>query len=189
MALPTVDDLKAHINLPLDDTSQDDELEVILDAAVEVVAGIVGPLEVGTVTETHRDVNSAVLLLRRLPVGALSAVSSSSLGVATELTLADYEVDTAAGTVYAVDGSRFYGTFVVEYETGTATLPASVRLAILIVAAHLFETQRVPMQSGEVAPIGFSGGIDAVSPVSRGYALPNRAIELLRPYAHQALLA
>jgi hypothetical protein len=56
----------------------------------------------------------------------------------------------------------------------------AIREAILIIAAHLWETQRGTSPSAlslQGADIG-----DAVSP-GLGYAIPNRARELLEPYA------
>lgn len=187
MALPTVTDLKAHLNLPSADTSQDDELGDVLDAAVEMVSDLVGPLESGAITETHRGINSPLLVLRSQPAAELTSISVRyATGVEEPLTLADYELDVNTGIVRVLSGARFFGTYIVEYDSGRATLPATIKLAVLIIAAHLFETQRVPMQ-GEVAPVGFGGGVDAVTPVSRGYALPNRAIELLRPHMSASL--
>jgi hypothetical protein len=51
VSLPTLTDLKAHLNL--DTTADDGELADMLDAAVDVVEGIVGPITSKTVTETH----------------------------------------------------------------------------------------------------------------------------------------
>lgn len=183
MALPTVTDFKAHLNLPTADTSQDNELGEVLDAAIELASEIAGTLGAGTVTEVHRGVNSPLLVLRQMPAQSLTSISVRyATGIEEPLTLEDYELDGATGIVRLVNGSRFYGTFVVEYAAGSDTISAATRLGILIIAAHLWETQRMPMQ-GEVQPVGFGGGIDAVTPMSRGYALPNRAIELLRPSA------
>jgi hypothetical protein len=69
VSLPTLTDLKAHLNVT---TSDDDgELADMLDAAVDVVEGIVGPITSKTVTETHYAMSSDVLVLRRMPVGDL----------------------------------------------------------------------------------------------------------------------
>jgi hypothetical protein len=53
---------------------------------------------------------------------------------------------------------------------------------VLIIAAHLWQTQRVAGQ-GEARVPGFgSGGAGAAPGVSVGYAIPNRAAELLETY-------
>lgn len=182
MSLPTVDDLKIHANITTD--THDTELGDMLDAAVEVVEGIVGPVGEGTVTETHWNVSSGVLVLRQHPASALVSVSSRVGATTTALMLADYELDPATGIVRLANGSGFYGTFVVSYSTGRAVVPAAIRLAILIVAAHLWETQAMPGMEGIVQP-GFGGadGIPDAGSVGRGFAIPNRAQELLRPFA------
>lgn len=192
MALPTLPDLKQHLNIPSAVTDDDDELETVLDAALEVVAGIVGPLEAETVTEIHRGVNSPLLVLRRMPAAELSSISARySSTDTTALSLSDYELDSDTGIVRLVNGSGFYGTYVVEYTTGRTDLPASVRLAVLIVAAHLWETQRRPgFTSATPAGFGGSDGVpDASIQTGFGYAIPARAMELLRPYMTGPVIA
>ncbi|WP_372728969.1 hypothetical protein [Nocardioides sp.] len=183
MSLPTLTDLKIHQNITT--SADDDELADTLDAAVEVVAGMIGPLETSEVTETHRAVSGSTLLLRRLPAGEVTAVSGrpTGFGSFSDLTLADYEVDVSAGVLRMADGGYFYGDYTVTYTSGRESLPASIRLAVLIIAAHLFETQRRPGFTSD-APAGF-GGVDGVPDASipgRGYAIPSRAQELLQPY-------
>lgn len=188
MALPTVTDLKVHLNIPAAVTDDDAELAEVLDAAIEIVADIVGPLEAAPVTEIHSRVSSGVLVLRGMPAADLTAISFRAGLTSTPLTLSDYELDATSGIVRVVSGSGFYGDYVVEYTAGFDTLPASIRLAVLIIAAHLFETQRMPMQGESFAPTGFGPAAgEVVAPAGRGYALPNRALELLRPYSFTSL--
>ena len=188
MSLPTVTDLKLHINV----TSADDdgELADMLDAAVDVVEGIIGPLTARSVTETHRNVSSDVLVLRRMPAAELVSVSSRYGSVLTALTLEDFDLDADTGLLRRADGGWMVGSFTVSYSVGRPTVPAAVRLAILVIAGHLFETQRMPgFQSADSLPAGF-GGLDGV-PDARlpglGYAIPNRAQELLTPYIRTAI--
>lgn len=177
MPLPTVADLKQHANMTT--AVDDEELVDHLDAAVELVEGLIGPIDSpASVTETHRNVASDVLVLRSMPMGALTSVSSRVGATTTALTLADFELDAASGLLRRADGGGFYGSFTVTYTSGRAALPASIFLAVLIVAAHLWATQRgqapspLAVQDGEFdAP---AGGL--------GYAIPNRARDLLMPY-------
>ena len=173
MALPTVADLKQHINIPADVTTDDDELGDVLDAAIELAESIVGPLTSGTVTEIHRGVSSDVLVLQQMPVGELVAVSSRVGATTTALTLGDYELDTETGMVRVAAGTRFAGTYVVEYTAGADTPSASQKLGILIIASHLWQTQRVP-------GVNRFGTPDEPT-ASPGFAIPNRAVELLAP--------
>lgn len=176
MALPTVADLKTHLNMPAEHVDDDAELQEVLDAAVDVVEGSVGPCEPTAVTETHYGLNRGVLVLRSAPVVELTAVSSRYGSESTALTLADYEVDTATGIVREIRGGGFFGDYTITYQAGHETLPAALRLAILIVAAQLWETQRVP---GATRP-GFGQREESGPPM--GFAIPNRAVELMAPY-------
>jgi hypothetical protein len=159
---PSLDDLKAHLNIT--DSDNDDELLGMLDAATDVTESIVGPLAGGTVTETHYGLSSDVLVLRQVPVAALVSVSGRLWP------------DGALGTLRLVSGYRFAGDVTVTYTTGREA-PAAVRLAVLIIAAHLWETQR---GSAPVGPLSTDDG--TVSGL--GFAIPNRARELLAPFAY-----
>ena len=176
MSLPNLTDFDAHLSGGGDDTEKDDTL----DAAVDIVEGIVGPLQVAAVTEIHRGISSSLLVLRQAPVVALSSIASGYGSVFTALTVSDYDLDADAGVVRAVNGGRFRGDFQVTYTVGRSDVPVAIREAILIIAAHLWETQRgvapsaLSLQGADVADT-FSPGL--------GYAVPNRARELLAPYA------
>lgn len=177
MSLPSLSDLKAHLNNP--SAADDDELQLILDAAVNVVEGIVGPLSSPTVTETHFAVASPVLVLRSFPVAALTSVSLRQyVGTAAAEVTSDYLLDPAQGTLRRTDGGYIRGDVTVTYIAGWDTPPAAVLLATLIIAAQLWETQRgampLPMQSSDAAP-----------PINVGYApgIPTRAKTLLEPFA------
>lgn len=184
MALPNVTDLKAHLNME-DVRAHDDELAHMLDAAVDVVEGIIGPLSAAPVTEVHRNVHADVIVLRQCPVIALTAVSRrGGGGVRMSLPLTDFELESEAGLLRSATDGLLVGSFEVSYSAGRASVPAAVRLAVLIIAAHLFETQTRPGFSSS-APAGFGGadGIpDAGMSGGSGYAIPHRATDLLRAY-------
>jgi hypothetical protein len=72
------------------------------------------------------------------------SVSSRYGAVTTPLTLGDYELDPDTGLVRVAGGDRFCGTYTVTYTAGRPTLPAAIRLAVLVIAEHLWETQRRP---------------------------------------------
>jgi uncharacterized phiE125 gp8 family phage protein len=177
VALPNLTDLKTHLNMT--GSSNDTELQDILDAAIELVENIVGPLEAAPVTEIHPRVSSGVLVLRRVPAANMTAISFRAGLTSTPLTLSDYELDSTSGIVRVVSGSGFYGDYVVEYTAGFAAVPASVRLATLIIAAHLWETQRGAASS----PLAQQQAeYDQPAPLGLGFAIPARAQTLLEPY-------
>jgi hypothetical protein len=183
MSLPTLDDLKTHANIT--GTQDDAELLDHLYAAIDVVESIVGPLRDGEVTETHRGVNTDVLILRSTPVGTLVDVSTRlypgydmSAG-----TLVDYELDTASGLLRLASGGYFRGDVRVTYRTGRDYLPASVRLAILIIGKSLWETQR------GAQPLPLQGSDEGTVNTSYAPAIPARAATLLEPYARGGQVA
>ncbi len=183
MSLPTLSDLKAHLNSTT--TTDDGELSDMLDAAVDVVEGIIGPVTARTVTETHRDVRGDVLVLRRMPVAGLVSIGSRSGGSVSPLPVEDFELDADAGLLRRADGYGFAGSYTVSYSSGRPMVPPAVKLAVLIVAAHLWETQRGNTPAGPVA-----AEVDAgFAAPTAGYAIPNRAKDLLAPFTRSALIA
>lgn len=184
MYLPTVNDLKPYLNKTT--TADDSELTDMLDAAVDIAEGIVGPLTSETVTETHYGIFSEMLVLRQAPALALSSIAGRVYPGAdqTAYLLTDYTLDPDAGIVRRVNGYRFAGDYTVSYSAGRSSIPAAVRLAILIIAGHLWETQRTvaptPLQQQDT---GYG------PPTVAGYALPNRARELLEPFTRSPRVA
>lgn len=188
---PTLDELKAHLNIT--SATHDDELLSILDAAVEVVEGYVGPLDGQTVTERYYNRNPALpLLLRQYPVQAVTSISDVDGNV---FEADSYTVDLDTGRVWLArwgGGLRswsFWGPGVgldvtVTYTTGRTSLPASIRLAILIVAARLWETQRGNAPSALPVSDDPSGLDPGGLPL-----LPPRAQELLRQYLRGPVVA
>jgi hypothetical protein len=177
MSLASLDELKAHLNIT--SSSDDSELDDILDAAQELVVSIVGEVDSATVTETVPVVGGTVILSRR-PTGAV-LVGGSPVGGT---------VNASAGLITGLGPSAYGGytspTLTVTYGAGTGDIPAGVRLATLIIAAHLWETQR-GVSPSPLTLQGSDAGDFAVPGL--GYAIPNRARELLAPYATSTQIA
>jgi len=164
-------DLKQHLNIT--SAASDDELQLMLDAAEDLVRSLVGDQALGSVTESVSVVGGTAILSRR-PTGTV-LVSGVPIGGA---------VNAAAGLVTGL-GSYYSGSLTVTYPVDSVQ-PASVLLATLIIAAHLWETQRGTSPSalalqGDVDPSAFAGG--------SGFAIPNRARELLAPYVRSSSIA
>lgn len=172
MALPDVTALKPHLNIPAGQTVDDTELERTLGAAIRVVERKVGPLTPIPVVEHHLGLAlAAELVLRRAPVKTLTSVEV--LGGGT-VTADQYVLDAEAGIVELAGGRRLHGDYTVTYEAGWAEVPEDIELATYIIAAHLWDTQRVPGRSRPGQP--------ADQQPLRGFAIPNRAATLLAPY-------
>jgi hypothetical protein len=161
-------DLKAHLNMA--STRDDGELLDMLDAADEVVRGLVGSFAASSVVERVAVFDGTALLSRK-PSGAVD------LGDVTGFT-----VNAAAGLLQEVpapNGARLTAT----YGTGGEPVPAAVRLATVIIAAHLWETQRGTASPSPLSPDDVAPGFGA------GFAIPNRAKELLAPYTRPVQVA
>lgn len=179
VSLVSLAEFKAHLNL--EDTAEDEEIRYYLEAATGVVERHVGQVVARrSVTETHRlgwhPGGRRGLVLRQGPVISLTAISTNG---GTVLDPAGYVVDTVSGEVRSTVGGGLgglSGDVTVTYVAGYAATPPHMILAAQIIAEHLWQTQRV--QTVGRGP-GFGGGEVNVAPSGMGYAIPNRALELL----------
>lgn len=163
-------EVKDHLNIPASNTSHDAELALFREAAQEAVEHLIGPVLWRVVTETTRPTIDGDVLLRTFPVVSVDDVTHSA-GV----TVDGWTLDASLGTV---TGLRTGAELTVTYTAGRTSLPSSVKLATLIIAGHLWTTQRGPSSS----PTALQDG-DAGEPVpGLGYSIPNRAVDLLRPF-------
>lgn len=172
-SIVSVDDVKAHLNKT--STKDDGEIAGFIDAAGSVVEYYVGPVIDQVVTERYAA--GTHIALYRPPVLSLDSVIAV-FPSGTSWAVADLIVDKETGIVERANGSALSGgPWNVTYTAGRATVPGNIKTACLIIVKHLWETQR-----GQMAKIPVGGGIDNV-PVATGisYAVPRRALELLRP--------
>lgn len=180
MTMPTLPDLKAHLNIDTDDTADDAEFTFMLDAAVNVVESIVGPMSQAPVTETHYHTSGPMLVTRRAPVSSLTDLSVRwypGMDWADQDVTA-YELDPDTGAIRSASGWLFSGDVRITYTVGYDAVPMAVFLATLIIAANLWETQRGAM------PLPANATDDDMSAnVHFAPAIPNRAKTLLEPYA------
>lgn len=174
-ALASLAELKQHMNITED--VDDDELRQHLAAATAIVERHLGQVVARrTITEVHTVAAAGVrrgrLFLSQGPVTAL--VSAASVDGLTTWNVGDLLLDAVTGEIRP-GAASLHGDVAVTYEAGQAVTPPHVVLAALIIAAHLFQLQRAPTLGA--AP-SFGGGDTAV-PLGQGYAIPNRAAELL----------
>lgn len=160
----TLAEVKAQANVT--GTTHDAELDLFRGAAQEAVEGLIGPVLHRPVTETVWSGSYAgtTVVLRHWPVLSVDTVTSG--GVAVE-----FSPNPAAGIVW-VHG---FGQVTITYTVGREVVPDSVRVAALIIAAHLWSTQR------GIAPSPLAPDDGAPAP-GMAYSIPNRATDLLRPF-------
>lgn len=173
-------DAKTHIRIttPADDAQMRDWLGSITEG-IEYLCGAVARR---TVTETqHLPLHGAQLIaLRTLPVLDLVSMTPVLDGGCT------YDVDTldldgATGAVQRLDGGLLYGPVRPVYVAGRVATPPSLTTAGQLILQHLWRTK---YGSSRALP-GVGGGedFDVTQPIPGfGYAIPNRAMQLMEPH-------
>ena len=172
--LVSLADVKAQLNMTKPDS--DEELRGFIGAATGVIERHLGQAVVRrTYTEEHQ-IGRAALVLNWTPVIAVTALSLVD-GTYT-WSVNDLHV-TPAGVVTTPHGVDPYGHVTVTYTAGMTIVPEEYGLAARIIVQHLWETQRASAGGPRAGGLGDtlmsgSGGYSG-----KGYAIPNRALELL----------
>lgn len=161
-AFITLDELKAHLNKTTD--VDDVELETFRAAAEGHVEDLVGPVVWRSVAQTSRGCS---LVLHTLPVVSVDTVDGVDL--AETGCTADLEAGIVEGLPVGV-------RVPVTYTAGRTSCPESVRLAALIIAKHLWETQRGRASNRA------GNATEGEQKVPSGYLIPHRAAALLSPH-------
>lgn len=173
MSTVSLADAKAHLNIGVN--TYDVELQAFIDAAEAVIAQRVGPLAATSVTARVRGGN-AELVLPVLP--ALSITSVTPVG-GTALTASTLYLDTGSALVTYVSGSPFASkSYDVVYQAGRTTLPADLRMAVLELVRHLWQTQR----GSGTRPGGPLSDTAANTVPGAAYLLPFRVEALIAPH-------
>lgn len=188
MTVLTLADAKTHLNI--NSSTYDSELQGFIDATVPQIERFLGgPAEVRAVTETVQRTDYG----RAIPLTYRPFVSLTSITIAGQpFDIASCYV-TPGRIVRRQFGLPFWPTWlepvVVTYQAGqdSSALPA-ISLAAKIIVGHLWETQR-----GRSGGRGPSANSEPVTPNSItpgfAFAVPNRALELLSPFAPETGLA
>lgn len=186
--------VKAHLNLPTTDTSQDAELQGFILAAGDLARDVVGPLLPEQHTEWHNG-GSPTITLDWLPVASVQSVTeyiAASTWVLTEQPLGTstdaygYTVDLDRGQITRrATGSAvcfphgIKNVKVVYTAARSGAIPWTVRLGALELIRHLFQLT----QQGGRPRFGGTAALDGESMgVPTGFALPQRVLELWQPF-------
>ncbi|MEV6437239.1 hypothetical protein [Streptomyces anulatus] len=152
-----------------------EDLRFWIGATTLAVEYFVGPVAVRTVTELHSVGTVRALALRKVPVLTLTSVTPVLSG-GTSYDLADLDLDEATGIVRLLSGGELRGPLRVTYVAGRRIVNESITAAARIILQHLWRT-RLAQGRG-----GLAGGDDLTDPIpGLGYAIPNRAAQLLDP--------
>jgi hypothetical protein len=173
--LVSLADIKAQTNIS--NTASDEELRSYLEAATGVVERHLGRAVVRRArTEQH--------LLRS---GAALVVNWSPVISVTSLAMVDGSFTWNPATLYASSagvitcplGTAPYGHVTVTYVAGMTVVPEEYGLAARIIVQHLWETQRGAAGAPRAGGLGDTLGVSRGAGSGLGYAIPNRALELL----------
>ena len=172
MAVVSILEVRTHLNISR--TDNDAELQAFINAATAAIGERVGPLEP---TETTVRVRPAGRGLR-VPAPATSLVSVADAdGVA--LVPGDLFIEPASGLISANDGTTFGASYyTVTYMAGRDPVPADLKLAVLELVRHFWDTQRGPT----ARPGSTASETTANSVPGAAYLLPFRVSELLKPH-------
>jgi len=173
----SLDDGKATLNVT--GTTNDEEIRDLIESVTGAVEYIAGPVMRQTVVEKHN--GGDTIVLRESPVISVTSIVPVFDG-GTSYLPADIDVDGPTGELCRKDSGTFVGPVRVTFIAGRPVTPAGIRDAARIILKHLWR-----IQNGTAGLPSFDSDgerIDGTTMISGlGFALPNRAIELLQPYA------
>jgi hypothetical protein len=176
-APPAVLSLKDAKDL-LKKTTPDDDARVRfwLNATTRAVEYFVGPVIVRQVVEDHHVGVVTALALHRTPAVSLVSVAALLSG-GTSYDVDDLNLDGAKGIVTRKDGGQMVGPLRATYRAGRTVIAPNTTAAAQVILQHLWRTQ-----TGEGRPQRGTSDYDVTEPIpGLGYAIPNRAVQLMNP--------
>lgn len=159
----------AKVQLKITNDVSDDELRSFIGSATAVVERVRGEAVVKrSFTEKITAVNGRVVL-SRLPVVSVTSIASRD-GLTT-WDVDDTDVDDAG--ILTSTRTPLAGDLTVIYVAGYIEIPENYLMAARIILEHLWQTKRG--NAGVPRP----GGMEVATVSGLGFAVPNRALELL----------
>lgn len=169
---------KAKLDIPSTSTSDDEELREFIEATTQCVEFFVGPVVRRTVQEVLQG-DREMWVLHTLPVIAVSAITPLQIWQ-QGIDVGVLDVDTATGILRRKDALWFFsGEYRITYTAGRTAVAPNVSLASKLILQHLWRTN----YGASRGLTGIGGGEDfaVTEPIpGLGYAIPNRALQLLQ---------
>lgn len=182
LSIVSLDEVKAHLNIPATNTDLDEELRRFVDAASDLAENYVGcVLGRQVFTDELYDGNTDIIRLRNPRALSITSIYESG----TLLTESNYAVDPTGQrisriTTGSIAGPNYFGIWApgannikISYVAGFINPPAAARQGVLEIVRHLWQTQR-----GAMSVISRNQTGDDFYPGST-YSLPRRCMELL----------
>ncbi|MEU6098947.1 hypothetical protein [Streptomyces sp. NPDC047079] len=169
-------DAKKQLNVPT--TTDDDELRTYVEATTTAVEYFTGPVVPRTVTEVTQG-GTERMLLHTTPVLSVTSITGiEPWQLAIPVSALDVDADT--GVLRRNDWLVFWpGPYRVVYQAGRSSVSANIALAGKLILQHLWRTQ----YGASRGLTGIGGGDDFLATEQvpgLGYAIPNRALQLLQ---------
>lgn len=179
----------AEVKAQLGKTSvtEDAQLTTWIGSVTAIIEGICGPMVSRTVTDAPAYPSGSALSVKVRPVLSITSVTEYTGSTAQTYTVITSPASAGAYTVMLENnrlirrldesGRRsFTGGVVVVYQAGRSPIPDAINRAAIIIVQHLWRTRNggagLPQLLDE--PVEYDQGF--------GYAIPNRALDLIQPY-------
>lgn len=172
----SLSDAKSLLNVS--STTNDAKMRDLIESTTAAVEFLAGSVVRRTVIERYEAFGSDTLVLRSAPVLSVTTITPILTGGLT-YEVANVDVDGNTGIIQNVNGKGFFGPLRITYVAGRVVVPAAIRDAGRIILKHLWTVQTGPSGLPRLN-IGNDEGTTTI--IGLGYALPNRAIQLLQPY-------
>jgi hypothetical protein len=169
---------EARHQLRLTSQSGNDDLRTFIAAATVAIEDHVGrKLIRRTITDEKHRRACGTVILKRFPVMSLTSVST--LDGVTTWNVNDLDVDSDTGIVTAITGPSLRGDIKATYLCGMRVIPVNYLMSARYIVEQLWQTMR-PFAGNANLPAGvLEDSLDARSGGLVGFAIPNRALELL----------
>ena len=168
---------KNYLNEPLDDTSNDDEIEEMIYAVTEIVESKIGPVIPKTYIEKV-DSGWALPLLHG-PIVSITSIEPWMSGIGSEtVDVSTVTPDYETWCLYR-DIGFWRGPYKVTYLAGRTTLSYSIILAAKALLDHFWESQRGPSLVGPGPDNETEDESFSVS--GKVWTVPRGILELLQP--------
>jgi hypothetical protein len=183
VALATLTEVKAHLNIPTGTTTHDTELRAAILTASDIVEGIVGAVAQRTVSETYSGRGQPGLVLRTQPAMSVTSVTVDGVALAASgYRLAD------SGVLYRVAGYADLPwpcgreNIGVVYVAGRPGTPPGVLDGVKELVRINFRPQLggnySPFDSGSADDFGPGAGV-----MRLGFFVPNKIVANLQRHA------
>lgn len=170
----SLQDMKLHLGKSDADLGDDEELRSFIEAATEVIEEHRAETVARRTVVEDVNLRSSVMVVQLGTSPVQSLTSVATVDGATSWDVAGLHVS-PHGVVTPQSGPALVGLVRFTFVAGYTVVPANYTLAAKIIVGHLWETQQQP----GLGPTPFSNDNQFLSPTGRGFAIPNRAVELL----------